>query len=368
MCCVSIVLPSYNGEDYLEESINSILQQTLTDWELILVDDCSDDGTLLIMERYEKMDDRIKIITNNQNMNLPNSLNIGFSHASGKYLTWTSDDNLYHVSALEEMYHYMEENKNVYMVCADMKYIDDKGRYKGDAHTYDEKKFWFNNNVGACFMYRSEVRSRIGEYNTDLFGVEDYDYWLRIRKKCGEIQRLDKVLYSYRLHENSLTATRFYQIKEKLNCLRSANWKQMVTDIQGDAEKMAIWFEMVLCGYKMDSYKDEFQIEEIDFYKEFDEDNDKILIYGAGEFGKRAKELLGDNVIGFIDSDSKKTGTIYEGKPVYSIVDAERRFKGCQIVVAVDALKLYEIAKEYSDNKGKLIMTSFHQMFAKKRI
>ena len=100
---VSIVLPCYNGEKYLRESINSIIKQTYQDWELIIVDDCSVDRSLEIAYEYMKNDSRIKVIHNESNCKLPCSLNIGFANATGELLSWTSDDNIYYPEALEIM-------------------------------------------------------------------------------------------------------------------------------------------------------------------------------------------------------------------------------------------------------------------------
>ena len=84
---ISIVLPTFNGERYLKSSIHSILSQTFPDWELIIVDDCSTDGTADIIKRYAQSDSRIRVIRNEKNQKLPGSLNIGFSVAKGEYLT-----------------------------------------------------------------------------------------------------------------------------------------------------------------------------------------------------------------------------------------------------------------------------------------
>ena len=89
---VSIVLPTYNGSKFLSRSIESVQEQAETDWELIIVNDCSTDNTLDIAQKYAQQDKRISVITNEQNKKLPASLNVGFSRAKGKYLTWTSDD------------------------------------------------------------------------------------------------------------------------------------------------------------------------------------------------------------------------------------------------------------------------------------
>lgn len=88
---VSIVLPVYNGEKYLRESLDSILAQTMEDWELIAVDDCSKDATPQILADYAASDSRIRVMRNAENQRLPRSLNIGFAEARGEFLTWTDE-------------------------------------------------------------------------------------------------------------------------------------------------------------------------------------------------------------------------------------------------------------------------------------
>ena len=100
---VSIVLPVYNGEQFLSLSIESVLSQTYQNWELIIVNDCSTDNSPAIMEKYVEKDPRIRIIHNAENQKLPESLNIGFRAARGDYFTWTSDDNMYKPDAIETM-------------------------------------------------------------------------------------------------------------------------------------------------------------------------------------------------------------------------------------------------------------------------
>lgn len=80
---VSIVLPVYNGEVYLRQAIESVLAQTYENWELIIVDDCSTDGSPAIMDEYAGWDARIKVVHNKENQKLPESLNIGFRQAEG---------------------------------------------------------------------------------------------------------------------------------------------------------------------------------------------------------------------------------------------------------------------------------------------
>jgi len=98
---ISIVLPVYNGEKYLAVAIDSFLNQTHSNFELIIVNDCSKDSSLAIVERYAARDARIKIINNRENKKLPASLNIGHQLAKGEYITRTSDDNIAKANFLE---------------------------------------------------------------------------------------------------------------------------------------------------------------------------------------------------------------------------------------------------------------------------
>ena len=207
---VSIVLPVYNGQKYIRQSIDSILLQTYHNIELIIVNDCSTDDTLAIISKYAEKDKRIKIINNETNQKLPKSLNIGFKNASGEYYTWTSDDNIYKPNAIETMVKYLEYLQGYSMVSAICDIIDKDGNI-----IKNSKEWWPNrnikdlantNNILACFMYRKKIAELIGVYDENTFGAEDYDYWYRIALN-GKILYIDENLYQYRFHPNSLTNT-----------------------------------------------------------------------------------------------------------------------------------------------------------------
>ena len=100
---ISVVLPIYNGARFLKESVESVVNQTCTDWELLILDDCSTDETPEIALRYAGADPRIRYFRNESNLKLPGNLNKGFSLARGNYLTWTSDDNRFHNNALHTL-------------------------------------------------------------------------------------------------------------------------------------------------------------------------------------------------------------------------------------------------------------------------
>lgn len=208
---VSVVLPTYNGQKYLKESIDSIINQTFNDWELIIVNDCSTDSTLRIAKQYEKKDKRIHVYTNKENLKLPKSLNEGFSHAKGEYLTWTSDDNRYKTTAFKTLVSYLDSHHDCGLVYADMDRIDEAGIYKSSNKLLDPQELLFLNPVGACFMYRKSAKDVVGDYDADMFLAEDYDYWMRIYENFP-VTHIRENLYDYRDHGKSLTATRMKEI------------------------------------------------------------------------------------------------------------------------------------------------------------
>jgi glycosyltransferase involved in cell wall biosynthesis len=208
---ISIILPVYNGEKYLATAIDSIINQTEGDFELIIVNDCSTDKTVSIVQEYMIKDKRINLITNRKNMRLPASLNIGFKSAKGELLTWTSDDNVLYPKMLEKLSNkILEGNEFVY---ADMDYIGPSGEILPNESHIGEN-VWYSNYVGACFMYTRKVYKTIGEYDTTAFLVEDYDYWLRILSKY-KFEFINEKLYGYRLHESSLSGSRRNEIAKK---------------------------------------------------------------------------------------------------------------------------------------------------------
>ena len=208
---ISCILPTYNGEKYIKESIESILNQTYTNWELIVIDDCSTDATPEILKELSNENDKIKVYRNEKNEKLPRSLNDGFAHAIGDYLTWTSDDNIYKKNAFEVMRKELVDNPSVGFVFSRMDYIDERGNVTGQSEIHtDLKRLKYANIIGASFMYRYDVYKRIGEYNPEKFLVEDYDYWLRI-SRVFPISYIADSLYYYRQHAGSLTSTKFRQ-------------------------------------------------------------------------------------------------------------------------------------------------------------
>lgn len=210
---VSIILPVYNGEKFLVQSIKSCLYQTHKNFELIIVNDCSSDSSLQIAESFAHQDKRIKIISNRINLNLPASLNVGHRQAKGEYITWTSDDNFYEHNAIEVMLAEMSKS-TVDIVHSNINIIEKNGNNRFKDVMSNSLNLLFGNNIGACFLYKKEVFIRNGGYDEALHTIEDYDFWLQAQVH-SKFKHIPNILYNYRKHESSLTS----QIKsENLGC------------------------------------------------------------------------------------------------------------------------------------------------------
>lgn len=211
---ISVVLPVYNGESYLQVSIESVLSQTYRDFELIIVDDCSTDSTAAIAKKYAASHANVRYIKNEVNLKLPEALNKGFSHALGEYWTWTSCDNLYLPNAFQRLLAVHEQDKEVGLVYAAMKNINSNAEVVGTIEAGDPQDLILRNVVGACFLYKASIAQRIGMYNKEAFLCEDYEYWLRL--SCtARLKPIKEYLYLYRFHADSLSSKNEKRIIDK---------------------------------------------------------------------------------------------------------------------------------------------------------
>ena len=204
-----------------KKALDSALAQTLTDIEIICVNDCSTDNTLEVANAYAEKDERIRVYTNEKNSKLPATLNNGFRRATGEYWTWTSDDNLLHPEMLETFVTYLDEHEDVGCAVSDSYVIDEYNRIIGKQIVPDDlnSKMMLNNYVGASFMYRKDCALAVGEYREDLFLVEDYEFFIRMSFHC-KMGHISQFLYYYMDNPNSLTATRQKEIRERLVRMR----------------------------------------------------------------------------------------------------------------------------------------------------
>ena len=246
-------MPTYNGEKTVAKSIRSVLEQSYQNWELIIVNDCSTDGTLDVLREFADSDDRIRIVNNQENIKLPASLNAGFSQVTGEFLTWTSDDNAYHKDAFETMIRTMRENPEYDMVYADFNVVDLAGNVLWQERKKEPDEIRYVNTIGACFLYKKTLADCIGSYDQSLFLAEDYEYWIRAFLH-GNLHHIDEILYDYGWHDKSLTLTRQKQIQRATLEAKQKHEEALLERCSNQKERNRFYLEM-LSLVEGDEYK-----------------------------------------------------------------------------------------------------------------
>lgn len=212
---ISVIIPVYNCEQYLAECINSILNQTYQNLEIMIVNDGSTDNTLSICEEYKKIDSRISIV-NKKNTGVSDTRNIGVQNANGKYILFVDADDYLKNNMIERLYKSMIENKADVVRCKCCSIKDNNVIKKESLHNLTNKKivkeeinkiignFVTNENTIACYVGTMLIkRDRYVMFNTNLTFMEDTEFFIRLLFNINSIYFLDEELYYYRYNENS---------------------------------------------------------------------------------------------------------------------------------------------------------------------
>jgi hypothetical protein len=216
---ISVILPVYNAQAYLRESIQSILSQSLTDFELIIINDGSTDQSLEIIQSYT--DERIKLI-NQSNAGLPISLNRAIAIAKGQYLARQDADDISLPTRLAEQASYLDEHSTCALLGSWAEILlDNTPTDRALQHPYENgdiqlKLLFFNCFVHSSVMIRKSALEKSGLYpeEREKFPPEDYDLWLRIAKDF-EVANIPKALLQYRELSNSISRTKLQIMQER---------------------------------------------------------------------------------------------------------------------------------------------------------
>lgn len=215
---ISVIMSVYNGEKYLRETIESILAQTFSDFEFIIVNDSSTDNSPEIIKSYD--DERIRMINNKKNMGLARSLNKALKQARGEYIARMDADDVSLSRRLEKQYEFMEEHKDIVLSGAGILYVNGYGRAIGTAVNPKElntiKKVFFAGKI-PCFhptwIFRKELLETIKNYR-NLPTSQDYDFIARILFRGLKVSNIDECLLKYRIHARKVGYSKnIYQIK-----------------------------------------------------------------------------------------------------------------------------------------------------------
>ncbi len=202
---VTVYITNYNYANYLEGAIQSILNQTFQDFELIIIDDGSTDCSSEIIKRYEDRPNIFIIFQKNKGLNKTN--NVALKLARGEYIMRLDADDYLDLRALEIMINELKRNPEVCMIFPDYYLIDEEDKiidqvrrhhFKKNVSLYDQPAH------GACTMFRREVLLKLGGYDEDFTCQDCYDIWLKIIPD-HQISNINLPLFYYRQHQNSLT-------------------------------------------------------------------------------------------------------------------------------------------------------------------
>ena len=229
---ISVGIPFYNAESYLESAICSVISQTHKFWELILIDDGSSDGSLAIANKYSEIDHRIRIISDGENKKLPTRLNQLIAESKGQYIARMDADDIMHPERLEIQLKFLEENLHYDLVSTGIVTIDNNNQaygYRGIKYLYtDFKKIEKSYPIiHPSIFARKEWYTR-NNYNTAYPRSEDYELWCNaISKEDLKLAVLPDLLYYYREEGNlsSEKLIRTYQDVFKTYCKYQGRYK-----------------------------------------------------------------------------------------------------------------------------------------------
>ncbi len=207
---VSVIMPAFNRENFIAESIQSVLSQSFTDYELIIIDDGSTDRTMEIASKFLK-DPRIRIVKNETNLGIPQTRNRALKLAKGQYIApLDSDDVWLDHDKLEKQALFLDENPDYAILGGGIMHIDTESKplKKVLFPIYDSVIrniiLQFNPFAQSTLLYRKSAALECGGYSIEYKICDDYDLWLKIGLK-HKFTNIPQVLSGYRIHGENIT-------------------------------------------------------------------------------------------------------------------------------------------------------------------
>lgn len=215
---VSIVTPSFNQAQFLEETIKSVLAQDYPNIEYIVIDGGSTDGSVDVIKKYQS---RIAYWVSEQDKGQTDAINKGFAKAKGDIFAWINSDDAYHPNAVSEAVQFLNENPDVAMVYADCDFIDEQGRVIGkfaSAQTdYQKLRRGYVHIPQQTMFFRAKYWKELGPLDPSFYFAMDYDLWTRIAKHAPIKYLPGRTWASFRIHTSS-----------KTNVNDERGWKEML--------------------------------------------------------------------------------------------------------------------------------------------
>ncbi len=223
---ISVVIPSYNAENTIEKSICSVLGQTIKNWELILVDDCSADNTVEIMRKYKKQDSRIRILRNKENRGVSFCRNLGVRNARYPWIAFLDADDSWEYEKLEKQMMVLQKYPNVSICFTGSAFIDEnekKSSYILKVPTKITRKELLRQNLISCSSVVVKRTSLLRHPMPEIRGIhEDYAVWLSILNEEAYAIGINKPLLIYRISASSKSGNKLRAAKMQWRTYRYA--------------------------------------------------------------------------------------------------------------------------------------------------
>lgn len=242
---VSVIMSVYNGEAYLAEAIESIINQTFQNWELIVINDCSTDSTAQILADFAQKDARVKVHPNEVNLRLPTSLNKAISLCSGKYIARMDADDISLPGRLEKQYKFMEENPDVslsscrFMTVKNGVYASGGAGGRCDSDAIKAMLLVANPILHPGVIAKAEVMKEFC-YDTTLTCTEDLELWTRLAMANHKMKILPECLLIYRLHDKQITSTTLERQHTEVLKIQQKYYSSLLQSMDEDMQKFYI--------------------------------------------------------------------------------------------------------------------------------
>lgn len=245
---VTVLMPVFNGEKYIYEAIESILNQTFRNFEFIIIDDGSTDQTSTIIKSFT--DPRIRLVQNTENIGVSKSSNKGLALAEGIYIARLDADDVSLPERLSKQVEYLEHHPNIGVLGTSLQIIDAHNNKSNTLllptqHNVLKWCLCFINSIAhSTVMMRREVVEQVHGYNADMVLAEDYDLWRRL--SCiTQLSNLHDIYVLYRVHDAN--ATNLHSLKMRENSVQIST--KMISDIL--KEEVPISTVKLLWDYKV---------------------------------------------------------------------------------------------------------------------
>ena len=303
---VSIIMSVYNGENYLNTAIDSILNQSFTDFEFIVINDSSSDTSKLIIQSYE--DDRIVYLENEQNIGLAASLNKGIAIAKGKYIARMDDDDVAYPERLNRQISFLEENPEVGVLGTYAKLIGDHKGIRKHSTNSEELKIRTLFSCQFChptvMMRKSVLDEHELNYNEEFKTAQDYELWSRLMKYTN-FSTLPEILLDYRVHDKQVSCTkRQLQIDSTKHI-----YQKMISSLNLEFTEEKSTLHRKVAGFQFSQAKQD--IPNIgDYFQKLIEANNELEVFPKHYFSVFLSEYF-YNIIRNSNFSWKKKSSIY---------------------------------------------------------